>query len=148
VIRRITFRANILLLATLLLSRFCLATCSDIKLRGDIDSAILWQYIITLASDRIQGRQTASPGAELARQYIGSRYRHITLRSFPADEPYLQPFSLSKGWSDIAGTNVVGWLEGRQYKDRFIVVTAHYDHLGKRGISTGPTTMHQGSLPC
>jgi Zn-dependent M28 family amino/carboxypeptidase len=45
----------------------------------------------------------------------------------------LQPFTHGKGWSDIVGSNVVGWLEGHHYKHRFIVVTAHYAHLGKRG---------------
>jgi len=80
----------------------------------------------------MQGRLTASHGAAMARQYIRSRYQQIRLRSFASDEPYFQPFTHSKGWSDIVGTNVLGWHEGRQHKQRFIVVSAHYDHLGKR----------------
>ncbi len=32
--------------------------------------------------------------------------------------------------------NVVGYVPGSQYPDSFIVVTAHYDHLGKMGSST------------
>ena len=28
---------------------------------------------------------------------------------------------------------MVAWLEGTQYPDKYIVITAHYDHLGKSG---------------
>ena len=30
-------------------------------------------------------------------------------------------------------TNVVGYVRGKSHPDRFVVVTAHYDHLGVRG---------------
>jgi hypothetical protein len=33
----------------------------------------------------------------------------------------------------IAGHNVLGYIEGTDKKDEIVVVSAHYDHLGKRG---------------
>jgi hypothetical protein len=34
---------------------------------------------------------------------------------------------------DKPASNVVGYLEGTDKKDEFVVLTAHYDHLGKQG---------------
>jgi hypothetical protein len=40
-----------------------------------------------------------------------------------------------KNYSQLKGSNVLGFIEGTdpKLKDEFVVVTAHYDHLGKRG---------------
>ena len=37
--------------------------------------------------------------------------------------------------NELASTNVIGFLEGSDKKDEFVFITAHYDHLGKRGDS-------------
>ncbi|MBO9202749.1 MULTISPECIES: M28 family peptidase [Niastella] len=36
---------------------------------------------------------------------------------------------------ELASSNVVGFLEGSDKKEEFVFITAHYDHLGKRGDS-------------
>lgn len=41
--------------------------------------------------------------------------------------------NMSKEVTVLEGNNVVGYIEGRVKPDEFIVVSAHYDHLGKRG---------------
>jgi Zn-dependent M28 family amino/carboxypeptidase len=33
----------------------------------------------------------------------------------------------------IGATNVIGYVEGTDKKDEYVFITAHYDHLGKRG---------------
>jgi Zn-dependent M28 family amino/carboxypeptidase len=40
-----------------------------------------------------------------------------------------------KNMSELQSTNVIGFLEGSDKKDEFVFITAHYDHLGKRGDS-------------
>lgn len=40
---------------------------------------------------------------------------------------------LSKKVQFLESTNVLGYVEGTDKKDEWLVVTAHYDHLGKRG---------------
>ncbi len=40
---------------------------------------------------------------------------------------------LVKNTKTLEGENVLGFLEGTDKKDEIVVVTAHYDHLGKRG---------------
>ena len=39
----------------------------------------------------------------------------------------------SKNVERLAGDNVLGYVEGTDLKEELVVVTAHYDHLGKRG---------------
>ncbi|AEW00616.1 hypothetical protein A4D02_11725 [Niastella koreensis] len=36
---------------------------------------------------------------------------------------------------ELSSSNVVGFMEGTDKKDEFLFITAHYDHLGKRGDS-------------
>ena len=40
-----------------------------------------------------------------------------------------------KSINELASTNVLGFLEGSDKKDEYVFITAHYDHLGKRGDS-------------
>jgi Zn-dependent M28 family amino/carboxypeptidase len=114
----------------------CAAACSDITLSKQIDQDVLWNDISVLANTQMQGRETATSGGKLAAQYIRQRYQNIGLKTFPLIENYLQHFSFSKGWSEIVGANVLGWIEGNKKSDKFIIVSAHYDHLGHRGGKT------------
>ncbi|HSJ08133.1 MAG TPA: M28 family peptidase, partial [Longimicrobiales bacterium] len=45
---------------------------------------------------------------------------------------FLQPFGFSRRAADMDGANVVGVVPGRERPGRYIVITAHYDHLGIR----------------
>lgn len=40
-----------------------------------------------------------------------------------------------KSVNELNSTNVIGYLEGSDKKDEYVFITAHYDHLGKRGDS-------------
>ncbi|MEE9440114.1 MAG: M28 family peptidase [Saprospiraceae bacterium] len=46
-----------------------------------------------------------------------------------------KPFmmNLSKEENVLLGQNILGFVEGTDKKDEIVVVSAHYDHLGKRG---------------
>lgn len=41
--------------------------------------------------------------------------------------------SLDKKTQKLSSSNVLGVIEGTDKKDEYVVITAHYDHLGKRG---------------
>lgn len=43
---------------------------------------------------------------------------------------------LNKSTTELSSSNVIAYLEGTDKKDEFLVLTAHYDHLGKRNDST------------
>lgn len=42
-------------------------------------------------------------------------------------------FAIEKEVRKITSENVMGYLEGSDLKDEIVVVTSHYDHLGRRG---------------
>ncbi len=117
-------RFNLLLVLFLL---FCLQ-CSDIS-KADVLADIQ-----QLSAADMQGRKTGTAGAELARQFIIARFAQLQLAGFaqPAAEKYLQTFSYGS-WPEKSGINVLGWRQGCTYPGQYVVVTAHYDHLGKQG---------------
>lgn len=81
-----------------------------------------------LSADEMEGRGAGTPGGERARAYIVQRYDELELA--PGPDGRLQPWSRDTRRGTVAGVNVVGLIEGTRAPDRYIVVTAHYDHLG------------------
>lgn len=97
-----------------------------------------------LASDRFQGRATDTPGGAMAATLVNARFAELGLSHF--GDRFEQPFSFvhrsiralwrrnrafTKTFSDAK--NVVGYIPGTLAPDRFIVVSAHFDHLGVIG---------------
>ncbi|MFA4938608.1 M28 family peptidase [Brevundimonas sp.] len=92
----------------------------------------LLEDVRMLSTDDMQGRDTGSPGGERARAYIVARLEAIGVQAPPFGR--LQPFEASgrtrEGVKTFSGVNIVGLIPGRRAADRYIVVTAHYDHVG------------------
>ena len=90
--------------------------------------AALREDITYLASEELEGRATPSAGLDLAAHFIAEKFGKIGLR--PADHGgYLQGEDAAKGpW------NVVGILPGSDPKlsQEFVILSAHYDHVGRR----------------
>ena len=97
-----------------------------------------------LASDRFQGRATDTPGGAMAATLVDARFSELGLSRF--GDRFEQPFSFvhrsiralwrrnrpfTKTFSDAK--NVVGYVPGTIEPDSFIVVSAHFDHLGVIG---------------
>ncbi len=64
----------------------------------------------------------------------------------PLNGKYLHPFNHREGILNIPGNNVVGVVRGNNpdLKDEYIVLGAHYDHLGWK-ISGGDTVVYNGA---
>ncbi len=96
----------------------------------------LKQHISFLASDKLEGRGTATKGEKKAAKYISKFYHKIGIA--PAHSNYLQPFesfynnnphdTLKKNGAIIHANNIVAFLDNHQ--PYTIVLGAHYDHLG------------------
>jgi len=85
-----------------------------------------------LSADDMEGRDTGSPGGERARAYIVSRLEATGIAAPPVGR--LQPFEAEvpsrSGLVRYKGTNIIGLIPGTRAGDRYIVVSAHYDHVG------------------
>jgi Zn-dependent M28 family amino/carboxypeptidase len=86
--------------------------------------AQLLEDVRILSADDMEGRDTGSPGGERARAYIVGRLEALGVAAPLMGR--LQPWSLE----GRDGVNVIGVIPGRRTPDRYIVVTAHYDHVG------------------
>lgn len=93
------------------------------------------QDLRTLAAPEMQGRLTGSDGNSRARQLIIERFKALALQ--PVNGSFEQSFSFvstrgGEARSFPSASNVVGLIPGTSNADRYIVVGAHYDHLGAR----------------
>lgn len=91
------------------------------------------QDLKMLADDAMLGRKTGEPGATLARQYLAKRFAEIGIRPFLSSPDYFYPFSYQQGWQEYQGVNVHGYLPACDAKAPWVVISAHYDHLGGSG---------------
>lgn len=96
-----------------------------------IDPQLL-EDVRILSADDMQGRDTGSAGGRKARDYIVARLEAMGVA--PAPFGRLQPFEAQgrtrEGVKTFDGVNIVGLIPGSRTMDRYIVVTAHYDHVG------------------
>ncbi|WP_026775284.1 M28 family peptidase [Polaribacter sp. Hel_I_88] len=100
-----------------------------------IDSLIVKKHLYTLASDEMEGRKSGTPGIEKAAKYIENEFKRIGLTTFDGLETYRQTFNFTprRGKEEITSANIIGVLEGKSKKDEYVIISAHYDHLGNEG---------------
>ena len=100
-----------------------------------INAGALLKDIETLSADDMQGRGIGAAGGIKAREYVAKRFTESGLKSF--NNSFVQPFDFTnRAGNKFSGANVVGYIEGKKFKDKYIVVSAHYDHVG----------MHDGAI--
>lgn len=99
-----------------------------------IDSTTVKRHLYTLASDEMEGRMTGTPGIEKAAQYIENEFKRIGLTTFEGLDSYRQTFTFTprRSTNEITTANIIGVLEGKSKKDEYVIISAHYDHLGIR----------------
>ncbi|RRQ47426.1 M20/M25/M40 family metallo-hydrolase [Maribacter algicola] len=96
---------------------------NDIVFSTSEDIAVLMDY---LASDELQGRGSGTKGIEMAAGFIEERLVSIGV------EPYFIVFKDTLENFEGIAYNVVGVLPGTDpnLKNEYVVLGAHYDHLG------------------
>lgn len=93
-----------------------------------INEKLVEKHLTTLADDLMEGRKAGSQGIEMAAKYIESEFERIGLDKFESQNSFRQSFS-SK---DMSLFNVIGVLEGKSKADEYVIISAHYDHLGMK----------------
>ncbi len=106
--------SRVRLLAVVLLTAMVAASCSRLV----IDETVI-------SSDAMNGRDNATPGSELAQSYLIAQLKQVGVgldSSRTGDDAFKQPFD--------AGTNIVAKIPGGQQAGEYVIIGAHYDHLG------------------
>lgn len=87
----------------------------------------LTRHVYTLAGDSLRGRAAGSEDAAKAAAYIVAQFEEIGLQPY-FEEGWYQPFERN----GKTYKNVVGIIPGNDpvLKDEYIIIGAHYDHLG------------------
>lgn len=101
------------------------------------DSAAIIADIQYLASERLEGRGTGTPGNDSAAAYIARRFASLGLRRL--DSSFEQHFvarplaAHNESPRSLPTQNVVALLPGTdpQLRGELVVVGAHFDHLGR-----------------
>ena len=122
----------------------------NLKYANTININDLYDLINILAYDSLEGRETGKPGQKMAAAYIANHFKEIGIPPYKR-KTYFQKFKVKskrhvckcddcdltffkrvfKSNQIIRGENVLGFIEGSDLKEELIIITAHYDHLGK-----------------
>ncbi len=89
-----------------------------------LDPALALAHVAYLTEPALEGRGTASQGDYLADEYIETEFKKHNLLTTKQ--------SFTNGAFRGTANNVIALLPASERSDRYIVVGAHKDHLGKR----------------
>lgn len=87
--------------------------------------------LYVLAADSMEGRQTGTPGNERARRFLLAQLRGIGAEPLGGNFEHPFDFTTRQG-AAMQGINLLAVVRGTVEPERYIVVTAHFDHLGVR----------------
>jgi hypothetical protein len=135
--KRLSFLLSLSFLSTLcLLHGETPLTDAESELSEEINVAELKAHVYRLASPEFLGRK--GPGAARASQHIAAAFQRLKLKPAFGDS-YFQPIPWlladEKMKDSFVGRNVGAVLPGSdpRLKDEWILLSAHFDHLGKVG---------------
>jgi Zn-dependent M28 family amino/carboxypeptidase len=92
-----------------------------------LDSTQMVNDLQALSSDAFKGRKAGTPEVLLSHALIQNRLRAAATDSFAPG--FAQNFT----YGSVARKNFLGLVRGSTYPDKYIVVGAHFDHLGING---------------
>lgn len=94
----------------------------------------LKSWINYLASDEMHGRANGSVEMKSAAAWLSDQFREYGIQPLLPSGDYIQYYSFTSRQSTINERNVIGVIEGTNpaLKDQFIILSAHFDHIGIR----------------
>ena len=100
-----------------------LSSCNNDSI---INNRIISKHLSTLSDDKMEGRRAGTNGIEKAAKYIESEFERIGLTKYDTLNSYRQNFN----FYDMLFYNVIGVLKGKSLPNEYVIISAHYDHLG------------------
>lgn len=135
----------------ILLTSIALISCGSNHITGYSDTSIvtgeiattfantitaedLKEHLYVIASDEFEGRETGEPGQKKAAEYLRNFYIENNIASPYGGNDYFQAIPTEHLKPDLnPSENVVAFIEGNEFPEEIIVISAHYDHLGMNG---------------
>jgi len=100
-----------------------------------INKDSLIKHVTTLASDTMEGRKTGEEGQKKAASYIRDFYMSHQIKPAKGTYNYFQKVPsdfMQRAFSPRLNDseNVIAIIRGREFPDEYLVLSAHYDHVG------------------
>ncbi|MGI9532848.1 M28 family peptidase [Lutimonas sp.] len=104
------------------------------KYANQIKPEDLKEHVYLLSSDILEGRKTGEKRQEMAVNYFTAYYDHIGLLAPTTYPEYTQeiPVTYFENKSSGPSENVLAFVQGSQFPNEVVVISAHYDHLGMK----------------
>lgn len=99
---------------------------------AEVENLDARQLVTALASDEMSGRDSQTPGSLRAQELLVNQLSNFAEPAFPdgnGNSGFLQQFG--------AGTNIVGIVPGTDLADEYVLIGAHYDHVGNKCLGVG-----------
>lgn len=100
------------------------------KYNSKIDTAKIESTLSFISNDLTKGRLTGTPGNLIVSSFLRntiSEMGMIPLYSSTFTQSFMVP------GDTVIGRNIIGVLPSLYYTDNYIIISAHYDHLGMLG---------------
>ena len=106
----------------------------NVDYASSITAEDLKTHLYTFASDKMEGRMTGTDGQKLAAEYLRNFYMDQGIPSPIEENNYYQNIPASYLGKRITNDseNIVAYIKGSEKPEEVIVLSAHYDHVGKR----------------
>ena len=110
---------------------------SSLTFLNEVQGIDILRMAKVLASDSMEGRATGSKGFEKAANLVSEHFKvhdiKVQFQNFKLAKKDLRTkiFIDSTAGDSVRAFNLIGFLEGTELKDEFVVISAHLDHLGK-----------------
>ena len=103
-----------------------------------VDIKNLQKDVAWLADDARKGREAGTKHEDEVGIWLAKRFKKIGLRPYSKIglDDFVDSFEIRFKHQEakpLFGENIIGVIEGNQQADEYVIVSAHYDHLGVKG---------------
>ncbi|MGK7369987.1 MAG: M28 family peptidase [Candidatus Halalkalibacterium sp. M3_1C_030] len=143
----------------------CSAEQPGLELNSEINPKDIETHITFLASDKLEGRETGTAGEAIAAGYIANHFERFGLIPAGDEKTYFQEFRVNMSTlnnphrrdttrgpfpdEERIARNVAAIIEGSIEPETYIIIGAHYDHLGTGKFGSlynrDTTSIHNGA---
>ncbi|MDP5082558.1 MAG: M28 family peptidase [Winogradskyella sp.] len=95
------------------------------------DEDLLLKRLEILSSDKFEGRKTGEKGNDSARAYIIKQFKTFNVAGL--NGKYEHPFLFEVKGKKYNANNILVEIKGSEFPEKYIIISAHHDHLGISG---------------